>query len=135
TGDEEGRVTLAQTQRRHQGLGRLLTQVLGDRAAPRLLIVRPEDIAQARLALALRPGVHAVAEGARAARRRRDGPDGVLLVGAQNLGEQAETALAEVVRHVLHLDRVAQVRLVRTVPLHRLFERQTLEALVLHRLT
>ena len=37
-------------------------------------------------------------------------------------------------RHVLHLDRVAQVRLVRAVPLHRLLERQTLEALVLHRL-
>ena len=34
----------------------------------------PEDVAEARLALALGPGVHAVAEGARAAARRRDRP-------------------------------------------------------------
>src|SRR5690606_2235597 len=95
TGDEEGRVALPQPQGAHHRLGRLLAEVLGDGAAPGLLIIRPEDIAQARLALALRPGVHAVAEGARTARRRRDGPDGVRRIGAENPGEQAEAAVAE----------------------------------------
>ncbi|MNQ77402.1 hypothetical protein D3C85_922680 [compost metagenome] len=133
-GGEEGGVALAQTQACHQGLGRLLTQVLGDRTAPGLLIVRPEDVAQTRLAFALRPRVHAVAEGARTAGRGRDGPDGVLGVRAEDLGEQTETAVAEVVRHVLHLNRVTQVRLVRAVPLHRLGIGQTLKALVLERL-
>ncbi|HUI95104.1 MAG TPA: amino acid--tRNA ligase-related protein, partial [Xanthobacteraceae bacterium] len=38
------------------------------------LAVAEEDIAEARLALALRPGIHPVAEGAVAARRRRDRP-------------------------------------------------------------
>jgi hypothetical protein len=131
-GHEEGGVALAQAQRLHQRLGRL-AQVLGDRAAPRALVFRPEDVAQARLALALRPAVHAVAEGAAAAGRGRDGPDGVLGVGAQDLGEQAETAVAEVLGDVGHLDRVAQVRLVAAVPGHRLGVGQALEALVLER--
>jgi hypothetical protein len=99
----------------------------------RVGLVRPEDIAQARLALALGPGVHAVAEGARAAGRRGDGPHRVLRIGAEDLGEQAEAAVAEVFGHVLHLDRVAQVRLVAAVPGHRLGVGQALEALVLQR--
>ena len=112
TGREEGGVALAHGQGLHKGVGRLGTEVLGNRTAPAALVLGPEDVAETRLALALGPGVHAVAEGARSAGRRGNGPDGVLRVCPEDLVEQAEAPVAEMVRDVLHLDRVAQVRLV-----------------------
>ena len=96
-----------------------LTTASGQRRGPTfdgVTLGAPEHVAKARLAFTLRPAVHAVAEGAGAARRRGDGPDRVGGVGVQDLGEQAKTAAAERLGHVLHLDRVAQVRLVGAVP-------------------
>src|ERR1700759_1036387 len=43
-----------------------------------LATLAPHDVAEAGLAFALRPGVHAIAEGAAAAARSRDRPDLVL---------------------------------------------------------
>ena len=103
-------------------LGALLADVLGDRAGAFDLFafLAPEDIAQPRLALALRPGVHAVAEGAAAAGLGRDRPDLGLRVVGQDAGEHLEAGIAEMLGDVLHLDRVAQVRLVGAVFAHRL---------------
>ena len=55
-----------------------------------------------------------------AALRRRDRPDLVLGVGLQNAGENLEARAAERLADVLHLDRIAQVRLVGAVFAHRL---------------
>ena len=93
--------------------------VLGERAGAALLALAPEDVAEARLALALRPGIHAVAEGAVAAGRRGDRPHLDLRVGGDLAGEDLEAGVAEMLRDVLHLDRVAEVRLVGAVFPHR----------------
>src|SRR5690606_10926933 len=83
--------------------------VLGDWAGSSFLALAPEDVAEARLALALRPGVHAVAKGAAAAAGGRNSPDADLGVLVDHAGENLEARAAEVFSHVLHLDRVAQV--------------------------
>ena len=91
--------------------------VLGDRAGAfeRVAFLAPEDVAEPRLALALRPAVHAVAEGAAAAGLGRNGPDLGLGVAGELAGEHLEARAGEMLGDVLHLDRVAQVRLVRAV--------------------
>src|SRR5262249_2277262 len=61
----------------------------------------------------------AVAEGAAAAARRGDRPDLVLLVLLEDAGEHLETRAAELLGDIAHLDRVAQVRLVRAVKADR----------------
>ncbi len=100
--------------------GALRADVLGDRTGAALLALAPEDVAEARLAFALRPRIHAVAEGAVAALRRRDRPDLRLGVAREHVGEDLEAGAAERLADVLHLDRVAQVRLVGAVFRHRL---------------
>src|SRR6476620_9861688 len=91
------------------------------RTGPRLLAIGAArrlleaDIAHATLAFRDRPGVHAVAEGARASARHRDRPDTRVCVHVDHAGEQFEAGAAEVLGRVLHLDRVAQVRLVGAV--------------------
>ena len=56
---------------------------------------REEDVAQARLPLALRPGVHAVAEGAAAAARRGNRPDLDALIAFSIMrGEDLEAGAA-----------------------------------------
>ena len=54
----------AETQLVADGIRALRPDVLGDGASATLLALTPEDIAETRLALALRKGVHAVAESA-----------------------------------------------------------------------
>src|SRR6185312_9339984 len=76
-GNEETGVADAEPELIGNLFGALGTDVLGERARAALLAFAPENITEARLALALRPGIHAVAERAIAALRRRDGPDGV----------------------------------------------------------
>src|SRR5690606_616069 len=83
-----------------------------DGTGPAFLALAPEDVAEARLALALRPRVHAVAESAAAAAGGRQGPDADLRVLVDHAGEDLEPRAAEVLGHVLHLDGVAQVGLV-----------------------
>src|SRR5690606_21077135 len=83
------------------------SDVLGDGPGSSFLALAPEDVAEARLALALCPGVHAVTEGAAAAAGGRDSPDADLGVLLDHAGENLEARAAEVLRHVLHLDRVA----------------------------
>ena len=73
-GDEEAGVADAELELIGDLLGALRPDVLGERAGAALLAFAPEDVAEAGLALALRPGIHAVAEGAVAALRRRNRP-------------------------------------------------------------
>src|SRR5690606_19901134 len=58
--DEEHGITVVQAQLRLQRCRPLFADILGNR--PRALPVLEEDIAQTRLALALRPAIHAVTE-------------------------------------------------------------------------
>ena len=104
-----------------QRLGALGAEVLGERTGRlrRAALLAPEDVAHSRQALLLGEGVHAVAKAPRAAAGRRDGADlGSLLL--EDLGEDREARAAEAVAGVLHLDGVAQIRLVGAVFPHRL---------------
>ena len=101
-------------------LGALRPDVLGERARAALLALAPEDVAEPRLALVLRPGVHAVAEGAVAALRRGIAQTSSLRILVEHAGENLEARAAERLADVLHLDRIAQVRLVGAVFPHRL---------------
>ena len=94
--------------------------ILGDRAGAALLALAPEDVAEARLALALRPRVHAVAEGAVAAASAPGSPTPRASGRCEDAGEDLEAGAAESFGDVLHLDRIAQVRLVGAVFAHRL---------------
>ena len=123
---EEDRIARRQAELRPQRLRALRAQVLGHRPGaallvPSLLVWAPEDVGHAGLVLALGPVVHAIAEGAAPATGRRDSPDLRLRV-LQDASEDAEAAAAEVLGHLLHLDGVAQVRLVGAVLAHRLAE-------------
>src|SRR5207249_8953759 len=91
-GDEKGGVAIGKAQLPAQRLGALLADVLGNRSGAFELVafLTPEDVAEARLAFALRPGIHAVAEGAAAAGLGGNGPDlGFRIVG-QDVGENLE---------------------------------------------
>ena len=81
--------------------------------------IEEQDVTQPRLPLALRPGVHAVGEGALAAAGRGNGPDFVLRL-LEQAREHLEAGAAKMLGGVLHDDRVAQVRLVGAVFAHRL---------------
>src|SRR5690606_2612806 len=92
--------------------------ILGDRA--RTGTVLEEDIAKARLALALCPGVHAIAEGATDRLGTvlvlgRDSPDFNLWIGFDLVGENLEARTCEMLGNCLNFNRVPQVRLVRTI--------------------
>src|SRR6185312_4019464 len=91
----------------------LRADVVGKRTRA-LAAFAPHDVAEAGLAFALRPGVHAVAERARSAARSGNRPDLVLRV-FQHPREHLEAGAAEMLGDVLHLERVAQVGLVAAV--------------------
>ena len=95
--DEEHGVAVAEAELVADRLGALRADVLGDRAGA-FAVVAEEDVAEARLALALRPGIHAVAEGAVAAGRRRDRPDLDLGIGLDLAGEDLEAGAGEMRR-------------------------------------
>ena len=80
----------------------------------------PKDVPKPRLSLALRPRIHAIAEGARAAARRWDRPNRGRGALFQDARKDLEAGAAENLGDVLHLDRIAQVRLVGSVFCHRL---------------
>src|SRR5690606_27852263 len=84
------------------------------------LPILEEDITQPRLALALCPGIHTVAEGAtdRLGARLvlgRDRPDFHLRIGLDLVGKNLEAGTGEMFGYGLDLDGVAQVGLVRAV--------------------
>src|SRR6185295_8834381 len=79
------------------------------------LTLAPEDVAEAGLAFALRPAVHAVAKGARAAARCRNGPDARLGVPLDHAGKHLKSRAAEMPGDVAHGNWVAQIRLVGAV--------------------
>src|SRR5690606_38095476 len=90
--DEEHRVPVIEAKLSANGGGALLADILGDGAGP--LPVLEKDITKARLAFALRPRVHAIAEGARATGRGRDGPDLDLRIGVDLAGKDLEAGAA-----------------------------------------
>ena len=101
-------------------LGLFRAEIVGDRAATDDSVLRDEEnVGEPWLALADRPSIHAVAEGARAAARRRDRPDRAFRI-LQDAREHLEAGATENLRHILHFDRVAQVRLVGAVFADRL---------------
>src|SRR5690606_3288235 len=110
TGHEEAGVAHFQAELIADSARSFRTDVLGDRAGTAFLALAPEDVTKARLALALRPGVHAVAEGAAAAAGSGHRPDADLRVFLDHAGEDLEARATEVLGHILHLDRVAQGR-------------------------
>jgi hypothetical protein len=69
--------------------------VLGERTGAALLALAPEDIAETGLAFALRPGIHAIAEGAVAALRRGNGPHLRRRIGIEDIGKDLEAGSAE----------------------------------------
>ena len=115
---EEGGVALTQAQAYADRFGFLVAQRLGDGACGlgrAILGLAPEDIAHARQALFLGKGVHAVGKLAAAPGGRRDSAH-LVAFGFQKLGENRKARAAEMVRHIGHLDRVAQIGLVRAIP-------------------
>ncbi|CUX13362.1 conserved hypothetical protein [Agrobacterium genomosp. 5 str. CFBP 6626] len=117
TGNEEAGVARLEAELLAQRLGAFFADVLGERTgtADLAVLFLPEDVAEARLALALRPGVHAIAESARTTGLGRDRPDLNLGVGSDHVGEDLEARTVEMFGHGFHDDRVAQVRLVGTI--------------------
>ena len=93
------------------GRGCLAIGPLPGRAAPSSLFA-PEDVAEARLALALRPIVHAVAERRGCRRPAPESPRPRRFGSFDHAREHLEARAAEGLGDVLHLDRIAQVRLV-----------------------
>ena len=114
TGGEEHRVADLQVHLLTEGFGPFRAKVLGDGPCAALLAFPPKDVGEAGLTFALGPVVHPITESPRSASRRRDGPD-LRLWSVEDTREDTEAAAAEMCRNVLHLDRVAQVRLVRAV--------------------
>src|SRR5205823_441110 len=85
---------------------------LGDRAGTAFLALAPENVSKTGLALALRPAIHAIAEGARAAAFGRDRPHLDPGVGGDHAGKNLEARSGKMPGHILHLDRIAQIGLV-----------------------
>ena len=101
---------------RLDSFGALRTNVLGNRAGSALFTITPKHVAQTGLALLLSPGIHPVAEGAAAALGSRNGPDLNLVISGNHAGENLKAGAGKMLGHILHLDGVAQVGLVGTIP-------------------
>src|SRR5690606_27373136 len=96
----------------------LFANVLGDGATA--LPVLEEDVAQARLTLALRPGVHPVAEGTADRLGARlvpggNGPYFDLGIDLDLARKDLEAGAGKMLGDRLNFDRIAQVRLVGAV--------------------
>src|SRR5207237_3205866 len=103
-GDEEGGIALFQSERIADCGGPFRTDVVGKRTRA-LAAFTPHDVAETRLALALRPGIHPVTEGAAAAAGCRDRPH--LVPGVfQHPREHLEARASEMLGDVVHHDRV-----------------------------
>src|SRR5262249_45975047 len=111
-GDEEHGVADAKAELLAHRLRALRPEVA---RGPALLAVAPEDVAEARLTLALRPRIHPIAERAVAPALRRDRPHFRGRIARQDVGEDLEAGAAKRLAHVRHLDRVAQVGLVAAI--------------------
>ena len=99
----------------HDRLGPLGAEVLGDRAAPAAPRPRARRCSPGPAGPRPAPSC-SCGRRRRASRRPAPGwPRPRSSASLQDAGEQAEAAAAEVLGHVLHLDRVAQVRLVGAV--------------------
>src|ERR1700728_2643078 len=121
-GNKEHSIAVAQSQLSSQLLSSLWTKIVGDRTSPHDggIVGGKKNIAEPRLALTLRPRIHPVAERARPAPLRRDRPHRRLGACFKDSGEHLEPGAAKNVGNVLHLDRVAEIRLVGAVLAYRL---------------
>src|SRR5690606_22265866 len=95
-GGEEAGVAGLEAELQADRLGALLADILGDGAGAfdTVALLAPEDVAEARLAFALRPGIHPVAEGARAAGRRGNRPHRAVGVAVQDVCKDLESGAA-----------------------------------------
>src|SRR6185437_11049151 len=130
-GDKEHRVAVFEAELRAQHFGLIRTEVAGNRTAAddTAAVSGKNDVTEPWLALALRPGIHAVAERARAAAGRRDSPHFGLGAAFENAREHLEARAAKNLRDVRHRDRIAQIRLVAAVFFDRLAIRNAREFL------
>ena len=114
---EKGRIANPKTKLLTDRFGAFRADVFGERTGSFHLPVgfAPKDIPHPRQALLLGEFVHPVAEFARAAFGGRNGADFVALL-LQKRGKNGKARATEMLGHVLHLDRVAQVGLVGAVP-------------------
>ncbi len=129
---EEGRVARLEAERQAHRLDAFRANVVGERPAPahpgRLRVglqrglvlgsIEKQNVSEPRLSLALRPCVHAIGKSPLASAGSGNGPNFVFL-DLEQPGEHFETRPAEMLRHVLHDERIAEVRLVRPVFAHR----------------
>ena len=117
TAKEKRGIALAKPELQADGLGALRPDILGQRPGGfhAVLAFSPENIAHPRQALFLGKGVHPVAEFTAAATLGRNGPDFVAHM-LQQVGKNRKSRAAEMLRDILHLDRVAQIRLVGAIP-------------------
>src|SRR5689334_2446 len=119
-GGEENRIPDAEIELAANGFAALGPDIAGDRAGTALLALAPEYVSEPRLALTLSPAVHAVAEGAAAALRRRNGPDLHLAILGNHGGEHLEARAGKVLGDIRQLEGIAQIRLVRAIFADRL---------------
>ena len=124
-GQEEQRIAGLHSARRLQRGQDFRSQELHNRAL--FTLFAPDDIGHALRAVFLRELDHVVEELARFARdfRRLDRPDHAAVGDHARKG--LEAAIAELLGDVDHLQRVAEVRLIRTEPAHRLAVRNPRE--------
>src|SRR5690606_5426828 len=107
---EETGVANGETHLREDRFCAFCANILGNRSrAGSTFLGAPHDVAEARLPFLLRPAVHAVTERAATAALRGNGPDAHLRIALDHLREHLEARAAEMLGHVLHLNRVAQV--------------------------
>src|SRR6185437_17089571 len=92
-GHEESCIALGQSELLADPSGALGPDIVGQRTCA-LVALTPHDVAETRLALALRPGVHAVAERAAPAPLGRDRPDLILRI-LEHAREHLEAGAAE----------------------------------------
>src|SRR5262249_13370360 len=114
-GDEEHGVADLQAKLLPHRRGALRPTILRHWPGPAFLPLTPEDVRHSPLALGLRPIVHAIAERATAAPRRRNRPHFDLRIRGNHARKYLEARSAEMRRDILHLDRIAQVGLVSSV--------------------
>ena len=118
TGAEKHRIAIFQPQLGSDLFGSFGPDIFGKRASA--FALTEENIAQARLPLALRPTVHAVAKSTATAGFRRNSPHAHARILGNHIGENLEIRAVKRRCHILHFDGDPQVGLVRPVFLHGL---------------
>src|SRR5271166_2669993 len=115
---EKHRIAIAESELRPDAFAPFRSKSPADRAGA--FALAKEDVAEPGLPLGLGPGIDAVAEGPIPAAWSRDRPHPSRGIRSEQAGEYPEPGIAEMLGHVLHFQRIAEVGLVGAVFAHRL---------------